>query len=314
MTRRTYENLKNHYDNLFEKMVIKSSWDAQLSRRAREIAVHKHIYKSISEELGGKIPWQFIGIIHSLESSLNFKAHLHNGDSLQRRTYRVPKNRPNYGSGPYTFKESAVDALKMKGLHLIDEWPMSRVLYELERYNGFGYMNKGINTPYLWSGTNLYTKGRYVRDHVFDRNATTKQSGAVPLLTKLMNDDKEDSKPPVEVSGRELSGQSKKVNVARRANDFITFTGIGGLLSWSTLTSVRTFVTDNIGLILFILGVTAYLVFKYIEYRSVKDFNEGRYIPSGAKEKTDVVTPEIPEEQLELDNQQDEEEARGLNG
>jgi hypothetical protein len=55
----------------------------------------------------------------------------------------------------------------------------------LEAYNGWGYVKKGINSPYLWSGTNHYTSGKYVRDGVFDPRAVSKQLGAVCMLKEL---------------------------------------------------------------------------------------------------------------------------------
>jgi lysozyme family protein len=59
------------------------------------------------------------------------------------------------------------------------------VLYVLEGYNGFGYRSKGIRSPYLWSFSNLYEKGKYVADHQFDPNAVSKQVGSAVLLKLL---------------------------------------------------------------------------------------------------------------------------------
>lgn len=38
-----------------------------------------------------------------------------------------------------------------------------------EKYNGFGYRNKGVSSAYVWAGTEAYTGGMYVADHVFSR-------------------------------------------------------------------------------------------------------------------------------------------------
>ena len=110
--------IQPEYNKLLASMEYKNdSWEKAFKSVARKIAKGKNIYVKISNELGGNIPWQFIGVIHNLESGCNFNKHLHNGDSLSRRTVRVPANRPPTHYGPFTFIESAIDALKMKGFH-----------------------------------------------------------------------------------------------------------------------------------------------------------------------------------------------------
>ena len=65
------------------------------------------------------------------------------------------------------------------------DWSGPHILYLLEKYNGFGYRFKELRTPYLWSYSNLYSKGRYVADGVFDPNAVSKQCGAATMLKAL---------------------------------------------------------------------------------------------------------------------------------
>lgn len=144
----------------------------------------KSTYEAVGNELNG-IPWQFVGILHAMEAGFNFSCHLHNGDPLTARTRRVPAGHPVSGSPPFTWRASALDALKLKGLHQVPSWPMERVLFELERYNGFGYRLRGLPTPYLWSFSNLYSKGKYVADHDFDPEAISKQCGAATILKGL---------------------------------------------------------------------------------------------------------------------------------
>ena len=43
----------------------------------------------------------------------------------------------------------------------------------------------GVPSPYLWSGTNVYTRGKFVRDGVYDPNAVSAQIGAVALLKRM---------------------------------------------------------------------------------------------------------------------------------
>ncbi|MFD2285291.1 hypothetical protein GJU39_05130 [Pedobacter petrophilus] len=134
-----------------------------------------------------KIPWYFIACAHYLECSFDFKKHLHNGDPLSGYTIRVPANRPKVGHGPpFTFEESAVDALKLMKFNEITNWNLPTVLRKLEAYNGFGYFKyHSINSPYLWSYSNQYEKGKYVADGKFDAESVSKQMGAAVILKRM---------------------------------------------------------------------------------------------------------------------------------
>lgn len=131
------------------------------------------------------IPWEVIAVIHKMEGANNFKACMHNGELIigtGRKTTLVPK-----GRGPFaTWIDSCVDAIGVESRRPAGfKFDIANTLYYLTMFNGFGYENKGINTPYLWSFTNHYTKGKYVRDGVYDANAVSKQCGAVPVLKEL---------------------------------------------------------------------------------------------------------------------------------
>ena len=51
-----------------------------------------------------------------------------------------------------------------------------------EAYNGLGYFNRGLTSPYVYAGTRVYTGGRYVADGVFDSNAWDTRPGVVALI------------------------------------------------------------------------------------------------------------------------------------
>jgi hypothetical protein len=90
------------------------------------------------------------------------------------------------GRGPFrTFEEGALDALRLKGYQNIRDWSVARCLYEAERFNGFGYVSRGINSPYLWSYTDLYTRGKYVSDGVWSVRAVSSQCGVVPIMKAM---------------------------------------------------------------------------------------------------------------------------------
>jgi lysozyme family protein len=134
----------------------------------------------------GRVPWWWVAITHNLESGANFKGHLHNGDPLTARTRQVPAGRPLTGTPPFTWEESARDALQLKGLFTQTDWNIARCLFEWERYNGFGYVARRINSPYVWSFTTLYDRGKYVADGKFDSMAVSGQCGAAATLKAMI--------------------------------------------------------------------------------------------------------------------------------
>lgn len=168
------------YKNLWNTMVL----NVEPVDEANKIIQNKHLYMEIESRTG--VPWYVVGVIHGMESSFRTDRHLHNGDPLTHRTVLVPRGRPIKGTPPFTFVESAVDALDMKKSTFPNDWKLiDDVLYFLERYNGLGYANKGINSPYLWCGSNHYTSGKYVSDGKFDPTFKSKQTGCAVVLKYL---------------------------------------------------------------------------------------------------------------------------------
>ena len=185
MTKTTYESLRDEYADLWSEMQIRDSKAKALEAGVKLIQRGKSAYQAVERETG--VPWFVVGLIHKMESNCNMKRHLHNGDSLKKRTWRVPAGRPRRGSPPFDWYESAIDALKMKGYHKISEWPVERVCWALERYNGWGYRkyHGTVLSPYLWSYSTHYRRGKYVADGKWSSSAVSGQAGAMPLLALL---------------------------------------------------------------------------------------------------------------------------------
>ena len=142
-------------------------------------------YEEVQKRL--QVPWYFVGIIHSLEGSFNFSAHLHNGDPLRGRTWQVPAGRPKEWNPPTDWASSAADAMALKKYDNQPDWSVAQMLYRFEKYNGFGYRSRGIETPYLWSFSNQYSKGKYVKDGIWDSNSVSRQCGAALLVKELVS-------------------------------------------------------------------------------------------------------------------------------
>jgi lysozyme family protein len=184
----TLEALSDEYISDFNQCSINKEREAEVKRNAERIAKLRSRYESVGNALN--IPWYFIGLIHTMESSCNFNTHLHNGDPLTARTVQVPKGRPVSGNPPFTWEASAADALMMKRIHLQKDWSLPSLLFTMEGYNGFGYRRngQGVKSPYLWSYTSIYKSGKYVMDGKFDINAVSKQCGTVAMLKQLFAD------------------------------------------------------------------------------------------------------------------------------
>jgi len=177
--------LRASYQSLFATCVIRPERLEETERLAAAIQQNRPRYEAVGTPLG--IPWFFIGAVHAMEASLRFTVHLHNGDPLAARTVNVPANRPAAGSPPFTWEESATDALIFQELDKVTDWSLAGVLYQLEKYNGFGYrtLHPEVLSPYLWSGSNQYTSGKYVADGKFDPDAVSAQCGAAVILRRM---------------------------------------------------------------------------------------------------------------------------------
>jgi lysozyme family protein len=176
-----------NYTQLWHTMEIRPEWKKTADAVARKILAKQGRYAAAVS--GTKVPWWFIAVVHAMECSLRFDQHLHNGDPLSSRTVRVPKGRPPAGSPPYNWEESAGDSIVFEKLDQVTDWSLPSVLFHWHRYNGINneYKRRAIPTPYLWSGSQHYTKGKYVADHKFDSNAVSGQLGAAVILRSLID-------------------------------------------------------------------------------------------------------------------------------
>lgn len=181
----TWNDTKRGYAAMWSAATLRPTWRARATSALTKIEAGRERYKAVQTATG--VPWRFVGVLHHMEGRCNFNTHLHNGDPLTGRTTHVPAGRPVAAPANgirYDWTESAIDALRLKGLHTIpvDEWTEPRALYEAERYNGFGYFARGVNSAYVWSGTSQYVSGKYVADGQWSASAVSKQIGVAAIL------------------------------------------------------------------------------------------------------------------------------------
>lgn len=171
-------------DNAKRWESAKFTRSTQINAQAAKISANRARYEAVSKATG--VPWDVIGVIHYRESSGDFAGVLHNGQKIigtNKKTTLVPK-----GRGPFlTWEDAAIDALVNAPPYAArnKDWSIAGTLDILERYNGLGYRNKGLPSPYLWAGTDQYVKGKYVADGKYDPNHVDKQLGVAALLMKL---------------------------------------------------------------------------------------------------------------------------------
>ena len=184
------------------KVANASRWArAQLTRSSlsvarRLVAPHaKARYQTVSARTG--VPWFFIAVVHEREASQNWNTQLGQGDPLGSVSVHVPK-----GRGPFrTWEDGAYDALVNCAPFAArnQDWSIGGTPTMLERYNGLGYAARGRPSPYIWSGTDQYVSGKYVRDGVYDANVVDQQLGCAGLLAAMMHLD-----PTITFSGAKI--------------------------------------------------------------------------------------------------------------
>ncbi len=179
-----FEELREEYLDLFASCTVRPAQASQLAYYLTRLEKHRSRYEAL-ESLSGGVPWYFIGVIHGLECQFRFDQHLHNGDPLDAKTVQVPGGRPVPWLPPFDWETSALDALQHDKFLGVGDWTLARMLFRFESYNGFGYRKYRIPSPYLWSFSNHYTKGKYASDGHFDPDLVSKQAGAALLLRQL---------------------------------------------------------------------------------------------------------------------------------
>jgi lysozyme family protein len=161
--------------------------NAKLTRNFSSVASHlvapnaKGRYQTVEAKTG--VPWFVIAVIHERESSQDWTGSLAQGDPWNRVSVHVPA-----GRGPFkSWEEAAIDALVNCAPFAArnKDWSIGGLLTMLERYNGLGYASRGLPSPYIWSGTDQYKSGKYIRDGVYDPNAVDRQLGCAGLLISM---------------------------------------------------------------------------------------------------------------------------------
>ena len=237
--RPTFPELKDEYSNLWASMAIRRDKLAEIDSIVQRIVGHKETYRRV--ERLTRVPWFVIAIIHNLEAGGDFSRHLHNGDPLTDRTVHVPAGRPRFGNPPFTWEESAADALEYDGLTRVTDWRTEHLAYLFENFNGWGYRmyHPHVKSPYLWSYSNHYTSGKYVGDGQWSEKAVSRQCGAMVLLKRLQEAGEirlDLATPDVPVGKPQPAMVQMMSDASTRTSTWETQPHISAPLTWDALT------------------------------------------------------------------------------
>lgn len=176
----SYGALWPTYAKQWDSMSIRPNRLAEFRKIAKRLFDAKERYMNVQNKTG--VPWYMIAVIHEREASQNWNTQLAQGDPLHRKSTHVPR-----GMGPYnTWEEGALAALKYDGLTKVTDWRLEKILYHLEAFNGWGYNSHGVPSAYVWAGSTVYSRGKYISDGVWSSTAVDTQPGCAPLLKCLM--------------------------------------------------------------------------------------------------------------------------------
>jgi len=178
------EDAKLRYAALWDTCEILPTWRARVNKAVDHLLLNCWRYERVARAVG--VPWEAVGLLHLMEASGNFQRQLLNGERWDRVTTLVP-----VGYGPWkSWEESAIDALEHTD-GCGDGGDIDMLSF-LESWNGWGYRNKGKQSPYLWSGSQHGVGlGKYTSDGRYNPAAVSKQVGAAVALKRLRQYQKE---------------------------------------------------------------------------------------------------------------------------
>lgn len=188
MAMHTFESLRAEYRRLWDSAAVTKT--AEAGRQAQLINKQRATYEDVAKAVGA--PWWAIAVLHLREAGEvdvgRWRCVLHNGEKIigtGRKTQLKPE-----GRGPFTsFKAAAIDAFEIEGLRDRREWtecPIEFLAFVSEKFNGFGYRDfRHMVSPYLWGGTTVQQRGKYVADGKFDANVMDAQIGTMAVLKSL---------------------------------------------------------------------------------------------------------------------------------
>jgi len=176
-----FEQLKPEYTSLLAHMQPTRATQIDLTAKTLIKYIDNKDYKPGCDATG--VPQIVAAASFEREASSNFKLNPAQGWPLNSRSRDVPYN------GPFdNWTTAQIAAYKIDGLDKIGapNWSWEQACYEEELFNGFGYRQYGVHSPYLWAGTSNYIKGKFTSDHGYDPNEVDTQLGVIPIMYRIV--------------------------------------------------------------------------------------------------------------------------------
>lgn len=192
---------------LYNRMRVKNAKEDLTAEQKKDLEQfvkswekNKERYEAVAKKAG--VPAKLIAALHWRESTGDFSTYLHQGDPLGKQAVNEPNDIPIFK----TWEPAAEHALGQKSgiqkSYKIDEDTTDEAALAsyAERYNGLGYFNKGVASPYAMSGTDQYKSGKYVKDGPkgWRPNVKDGQLGVLAMLRAIDESEAEDAEKPEE--------------------------------------------------------------------------------------------------------------------
>jgi lysozyme family protein len=172
--------LEPEYARLLQGMTVTRGQETDATARRLLRFIEQGRYGDIATQTG--VPTVWTAAVFERESGSDFNCSLAQGDPWNK----VSVNEPS-GRGPFhSWTEAARDALHYDHIDLVTDWAWPRACFEGELWNGFGPRNHSIYTGYLWAGTSIYRKGKYISDGHWDPEHVDTQLGIVPIMRRMV--------------------------------------------------------------------------------------------------------------------------------
>lgn len=173
-----FQSLKCDYTKLSEQCTVTKS----AKNIADEIRAERPtlLLASLLLKLDGKyVPWQVLGALQKLEAgSMDFSKSIADGTKLKCKSRGCTRRW-------LSSLQKALDESALRQANA-DSWSREAKLWFAESHNGFGYRQYARgNSPYLWSGTSCYKKGKYIADGKYSPEIVSQQIGIMPILQSL---------------------------------------------------------------------------------------------------------------------------------
>ena len=188
--------LHNYY--AMEGMEVQLSPRQMTDVRAFRAHFEQHSGRYEAVARATDVPAKLIAALHWRESGAragSFDTYLHQGDPLGKAAVHWPTDIPVFGVDEWD--EAAIHALNGKNtsmpglLHGLDmdegtDDAVTMATYA-EFWNGLGYSQRGLNSPYVFGATSKQQDGKFTKDHAegFDPTHRDQQIGVLPLLGAL---------------------------------------------------------------------------------------------------------------------------------